>query len=202
MSADEASALLPGNPLLQLEVPQGPAPVMQLDAGHSLFETNFPQGSWGEILQKAGAFKFLANKVLNGELYELRDYPMPTSSPPPALHGEMRDALDITARLCTTFREESTERLTLQIIGKADMVIDVSLIHEWSGDCWRDVHRNGQLRHADPDTLLNNAAEVKVRKYREAYAAPDRRLAFLPAIMSTSGRIHGEFLRLLHILSG
>ena len=80
-------------------------------------ETNFPQGSWGEILQKAGAFKFLASKVLNGELYELRDYPMPTSSPPPALHGEMRDALDIVARLCTTFREESTE-LTLRIIGK------------------------------------------------------------------------------------
>ena len=40
-----------------------------------------------------------------------------------------------------------------------------------------------------------------MRKYREAYAAPDRLLAFLPAIMSTSGRIHGEFLRLLYILS-
>ena len=49
--------------------------------------------------------------------------------------------------------------------------------------------------------LLNNAADAKVRKYREAYAAPDRLLAFLPAIMSTSGRIHGEFLRLLYILS-
>ena len=49
--------------------------------------------------------------------------------------------------------------------------------------------------------LLNNFANAKVRKYREAYAAPDRLLAFLPAIMSTSDRIHGEFLRLLHILS-
>ena len=47
--------------------------------------------------------------------------------------------------------------------------------------------------------VLNNAAEAKVRKYREAYAAPDRLLSFLPAIISTSGRIHGEFLRLLHI---
>jgi hypothetical protein len=53
------------------------------------------------------------------------------------------------------------------------------------------------LRYADPDMLLNNATEAKVRKYREAYAAPDRLLAFLLAIMSTSGRIHGEFLRLL-----
>ena len=45
MTAAEASLLLPGNPSLQIEVPQGPAPVMQLDVGHSLFETIFPQGS-------------------------------------------------------------------------------------------------------------------------------------------------------------
>ena len=77
----------------------------------------------------------------------------------------------------------------------------MALVHDFSGDYWRDVSRNGQLRYADPDMLLNNAANVKVRKYREAHAAPDRLLAFLPAIMSTSGRIHGEFLRLLHILS-
>ena len=64
-----------------------------------------------------------------------------------------------------------------------------------------DWGRNGQLRYADPDMLLNTAAEAKVRKYCEAYAAPDRLLAFLPAIMSTSGRIHGEFLCLLYILS-
>ena len=63
------------------------------------------------------------------------------------------------------------------------------------------MSRNGQLCYADPDMLLNNAADVKVRRYHETYAAPDRLLAFLPAIMSTSGRIHGEFLRLLHILS-
>ena len=49
--------------------------------------------------------------------------------------------------------------------------------------------------------LLNNAADVNVRKYRDAYALPYPLLAFLPAIMSTSGRIHREFLRLLHILS-
>ena len=89
----------------------------------------------------------------------------------------------------------------INLAGTSDLIIDVALVHDYSGDCRRDVHRNGQLRHADPDTLLNNAADGKVRKYREAYAAPDRLLAFLPAIMSTSGRIHGEFLRLLHILS-
>ena len=46
-----------------------------------------------------------------------------------------------------------------------------------------------------------NTASAKVRKYRESYAAPDRRMTFLPAIMFTLGRIHSEFLRLRHILS-
>ena len=44
MTATETSRLLPGNPSLQIEMPQGPAPVIQLDVGHSLFETFFPQG--------------------------------------------------------------------------------------------------------------------------------------------------------------
>ena len=88
MTAEEASALLPGNPLLQLEVPQGPAPVIQLDAGHSLFETNFPQGSWGEILQKAGAFKFLASKVLNGEFTSFGIIPCLHHHPHPLSTGK------------------------------------------------------------------------------------------------------------------
>jgi hypothetical protein len=53
--------------------------------------------------------------------------------------------------------------------------------------------------------LTGHAAQqrcnAEVWKYREAYAAPERHVAFLPAIMFTSGRIHGEFLHLLHILS-
>jgi len=89
----------------------------------------------------------------------------------------------------------------INLAGKTHLVIDVACVHDFQGACLRDVRRNGQLRFDDPDMLLNNAADAKVRKYREAYAAPDRLLAFLPAIMSTSGRIHGEFLRLLHILS-
>ena len=51
-----------------------------------------------------------------------------------------------------------------------------------SGDCWREVSQSGQLRYADLDMLLNNAANVNVRKHREAYAAPDRllNLSFTP----------------------
>ena len=60
MTATEASRLLPGNPSLQIDMPQAPAPVIQLDVGHSLFETFFPQGSWGEILHEHPSQMFAA----------------------------------------------------------------------------------------------------------------------------------------------
>ena len=51
-------------------------------------------------------------------------------------------------------------------------------------------------------SLLETAARTKVRRYREAYATrAGVTYAFLPCVMSTSGRIHGEFLRFLYILA-
>ena len=47
---------------------------------------------------------------------------------------------------------------------RAHLVLDVAMAHNFSGDCWG---RNGQLRCADPDMLINDAVEAKVRKYRE-----------------------------------
>ena len=65
-----------------------------------------------------------------------------------------------------------------------------------------DVSLNGKLRHAQPDKLLEAAARTKVHRYREAYATRSGiTYAFLPCVMSTSGRIHGEFLRFLYILA-
>ena len=49
--------------------------------------------------------------------------------------------------------------------------------------------------------MLSNRAQEKVDKYRAGFAAQDMRRAFLPAVVSTSGRIHGEFLRLLCLLA-
>ena len=81
-------------------------------------------------------------------------------------------------------------------------MIDVSLFHDFTGNSWRDDYRrNGQLRYDDPDLLLHNAANAKVQKYREDYSASDVNKTFIPAILSTSGRIHGEFLRPLYILA-
>ena len=48
---------------------------------------------------------------------------------------------------------------------------------------------------------LNLRARKKVAKYRDGYLAPDRRRAFLPAVVSTSGRTHSKLLRVLYILA-
>ena len=44
--------------------------------------------------------------------------------------------------------------------------------------------------------MLHEAAKEKVAKYQSDYAN-DRRISFMPAAFSTSGRIDAEFLRLL-----
>ena len=65
-----------------------------------------------------------------------------------------------------------------------------------------DVSLNGALRRAQPAKLLEAAARTKVHRYRAAYATrPGVTYAFLPCVISTSGRIHGEFLRFLYILA-
>ena len=47
--------------------------------------------------------------------------------------------------------------------------------------------------------MLSHRAQEKIDKYRAGYAALDMRKAFLPAVVSTSGRIHGDPLRLLYL---
>ena len=59
----------------------------------------------------------------------------------------------------------------------------------------------GQLRNPDnPDHILESAAADKIRNHRDACAV-NRQVAFLPACMTTSGPIHGEFLRVFFFLS-
>ena len=85
-------------------------------------------------------------------------------------------------------------------MGKDDLIIDYTLRHDFIGDA-HDVSRHGTLRNPDrPDQILDQAAADKIRDYREPYHR-NRSLAFLPACMSTSGRIHSEFLRLLYFIA-
>jgi hypothetical protein len=61
------------------------------------------------------------------------------------------------------------------------------------------VQQNGLLSHPqDFDAPLLLAAQRKINNYRQQYA-DNQNISFLPAIMTTSSRMHGEFLRLLFL---
>ncbi len=61
-----------------------------------------------------------------------------------------------------------------------------------------DPNLNGQLRYPNNlDQSLNDTTADKVRKYRADYNMnPPNTVSFIPAIDSTSGRLHDEFVRL------
>ena len=81
-------------------------------------------------------------------------------------------------------------------------MLDLSFRHYRAGAAPRNWHRNGALLHpaaGNPDKDLDEKAARKIAKYRELYRDHRRQLDFLPAIASTSGRIHCELLRLLFL---
>jgi hypothetical protein len=62
-----------------------------------------------------------------------------------------------------------------------------------------DPTLNGHLKYPNNlDQSLNDAAADKIRKYRADYNnRPPSEVTFMPAIVSTSDRLHSEFVRLL-----
>ena len=59
--------------------------------------------------------------------------------------------------------------------------------------------RNGEASHADANGALDAAVKAKLDNYLHDYN--NRNFFFLHVVMTTSGRISGDFLRLLYILS-
>ena len=80
------------------------------------------------------------------------------------------------------------------------LVLDLRITHERVGRS-SDLSLNGHLRYPnDNDRSLNEAAADKSLKYRADYNNnPPISTAFMPAIASTSGRLHSEFIRLLFL---
>jgi len=85
-----------------------------------------------------------------------------------------------------------------QMAGTRDLIIDVSLRHEFHGSCLNHM-RNGEASHADANGEFDAAVKAKLDNYQHDYN--ERNFFFLPAVMTTSRRISGDFLRLLYILS-
>jgi hypothetical protein len=83
-----------------------------------------------------------------------------------------------------------------RLAGIRDLIIDVSLRHEFHDSCV-DPMRNGGASHADANGALDAAVTAKLDNYQYDHNEHN----FFPTVMTTSGRISGDFLRLLYILS-
>jgi hypothetical protein len=64
-----------------------------------------------------------------------------------------------------------------------------------------DPSLNGHLKYPNNlDQSLNDTAADKIRKYRaDDNNRPPSAVSFMPAIASTSGRLHSEFVRILFL---
>jgi hypothetical protein len=88
----------------------------------------------------------------------------------------------------------------IRVAGQTDLLVDVTLRHDFIG-AGRAGQTQGQLRNPDnPDHILESDAANKIRNYRDTYRR-NRHVAFLPACMSTSRRIHGGLLRFIFFIS-
>ena len=82
--------------------------------------------------------------------------------------------------------------------GRRSLVFDLSMTHDRCGSS-SHVQQNGLLSHPqDLDAPLRLAAQRKINSYMQQYA-DNQNISFLPGIVSTSTRMHGEFLRLLFL---
>ena len=77
-----------------------------------------------------------------------------------------------------------------------DLVFDLTLTRERYGAA-EDPSKVGHLRHPTNINKLPQEAARRQNATRLADYAVDRRISFLPAVCSTSGRIDAELLRLL-----
>ena len=80
------------------------------------------------------------------------------------------------------------------------LVLDLRIVHDRFGSS-SDPSLNGHLHYPmDIDRSINEAAADKIRKYRADYNNnPPSAVSFMPAIASTSGRLHSEFIGLLFL---
>jgi hypothetical protein len=83
-------------------------------------------------------------------------------------------------------------------VGPVPLVLELRIAHERFGSS-SGPNINGHLHYPnDIDRSLNEAAADKIRKYRADYNNnPPNAISFMPAIASTSGRLHSDCVRLL-----
>jgi hypothetical protein len=86
--------------------------------------------------------------------------------------------------------------------GPVPLVLDLRITHD-RVDSSTDPTINGHLRYPNNlDQSLNDTAADNIRKYRADYnKRPPSAVSFMPAMATTSGRLHSKFVRLLFLQS-
>jgi hypothetical protein len=84
--------------------------------------------------------------------------------------------------------------------GPVALVVDRWIVHDRVGSSV-DPSLNGHLKYPNNlDQSLNESDDDKIRKYRPDYNnRPPSVVSFIPAMTSTSGRLHSDFVRLLFL---
>ena len=84
--------------------------------------------------------------------------------------------------------------------GHRPHVLDLHITHDRFGSS-SYPSLNGHLHYPnDIDKSLNESVTDKIQKYRSDYNnIPPTSVSFMPAVASTSGRLHSEFVRLLFL---
>ncbi len=85
------------------------------------------------------------------------------------------------------------------VAGPVPLVLDLRIAHERFGSS-SNPDFNGKLHWPDDmDKSLNETGADKIRKYRSDYNNNHNAMSCIPAIASTSGRLHSAFIRILFL---
>jgi len=92
-------------------------------------------------------------------------------------------------------KQGDVQGMEFGIQGYNDLVWDVSLVSDRIGSSTQ-YGLNGKLQLGD---YLKALSHSKIGKFRRDYAA--KNIAFAPTILSSAGKIHPEFVRLMLVLT-
>jgi hypothetical protein len=100
-------------------------------------------------------------------------------------------------------RSGNLEICIICVTQQTNLLMDVTVVtvrHNFKGTRHNGLTQGQLVNPNNQDHILESASANKIRNYRDTYHS-NLYVAFLPACMSTSGRIHGELLCLIFFLS-
>ena len=83
--------------------------------------------------------------------------------------------------------------------GKRNLVMDLTLQHERFGSSMKEINGTLCASLKNRDRPIEQAARDKIAKHRNLYNLLPGDLGFLPLVVSTSGRLNADFIRLVHL---